>query len=62
MDGPEREPQPENALGAGLVDTLGLLSAQARAVERILPPESYQARAAVTALGELGPGSPYKGF
>jgi len=36
-----------------LLDTLGLLVAQARAYERALPPDNYPARAAVAALGEL---------
>ena len=38
---------------AGLLDTLDLLVAQARAYERALPPNNYPARAAVAALGEL---------
>ena len=38
---------------AGLLDTLELLVAQARAYERALPPDNYPARAAVAALGEL---------
>jgi DNA-binding NarL/FixJ family response regulator len=37
----------------GLLDTLELLVAQARAYERALPPNNYPARAAVAALGEL---------
>ena len=37
----------------GLLDTLDLLVAQARAYERALPPDNYPARAAVAALGEL---------
>jgi len=37
----------------GLLDTLGLLVAQARAYERALPPDNYPARAAVATLGEL---------
>jgi DNA-binding NarL/FixJ family response regulator len=37
----------------GLVDTLELLVAQARAYERALPVDNYPARAAVAALGEL---------
>jgi DNA-binding NarL/FixJ family response regulator len=42
-----------SALLAGLIDTLDLLTAQARAYERALPPNNYPARAAVAALGEL---------
>ena len=38
---------------AGLLDTLELLTAQARAYERALPTDNYPARAAVAALGEL---------
>jgi DNA-binding NarL/FixJ family response regulator len=38
---------------SGLIDTLELLIAQARAYERALPPDNYPARAAVAALGEL---------
>jgi len=38
---------------AGLLDTLDLLVAQARAYERALPPDNYPARAAVATLGEL---------
>ncbi len=38
---------------AGLIDTLDLLNAQARAYERAIPPNNYPARAAVSALGEL---------
>ena len=41
------------ALLAGLIDTLDLLTAQARAYERAWPPDNYPARAAVAALGEL---------
>ena len=37
----------------GLIDTLELLVAQARAYERALPVDNYPARAAVAALGEL---------
>ena len=37
----------------GLIDTLELLAAQARAYERALPVDNYPARAAVAALGEL---------
>ena len=37
-----------------LIDTLDLLMDQARAYERALPPNNYPARAAVTALAELG--------
>jgi DNA-binding NarL/FixJ family response regulator len=37
----------------GLMETLELLVAQARAYERALPPDNYPARAAVAALGEL---------
>jgi DNA-binding NarL/FixJ family response regulator len=36
-----------------LIDTLELLTAQAQAYERALPPDNYPARAAVAALGEL---------
>jgi DNA-binding NarL/FixJ family response regulator len=42
-----------SALLAGLIDTLDLLMAQARAYERALPPNNYPARAAVATLGEL---------
>jgi DNA-binding NarL/FixJ family response regulator len=42
-----------SALLAGLIDTLDLLTAQARAYERALPFDNYPARAAVAALGEL---------
>lgn len=38
---------------SGLIDTLELLVAQARAYERALPPDNYPARAAVLTLGEL---------
>ena len=38
---------------AGLLDTLDLLTSQARAYERALPPGNYPARAAVATLGEL---------
>ena len=37
----------------GLLETLELLVAQARAYERALPPDNYPARAAVATLGEL---------
>ena len=37
----------------GLLETLELLVAQARAYERALPPDNYPARAAVSTLGEL---------
>ena len=37
----------------GLLETLELLVAQARAYERALPSDNYPARAAVAALGEL---------
>jgi DNA-binding NarL/FixJ family response regulator len=37
----------------GLMETLELLVAQARAYERALPVDNYPARAAVAALGEL---------
>jgi DNA-binding NarL/FixJ family response regulator len=36
-----------------LLETLGLLINQARAYERILPPDNYPARAAVAVLSEL---------
>lgn len=42
-----------NSQLAALLDTLELLSAQARAYERVLPPDNYPARAAVASLGEL---------
>jgi len=48
---PDR-PAPSSLL-AGLIDTLDLLTAQAGAYERALPPNNYPARAAVAALGEL---------
>jgi DNA-binding CsgD family transcriptional regulator len=38
---------------SGLLETLELMVAQARAYERALPPDNYPARAAVAALGEL---------
>jgi DNA-binding NarL/FixJ family response regulator len=38
---------------AGLVDTLELLLMQAKAYERALPVDNFQARAAVATLGEL---------
>ncbi len=38
---------------AGLLETLDLLTDQARAYERALPPNNYPAHAAVTALAEL---------
>ena len=38
---------------AGLLDTLDLLSAQARAYERTLPRDNYIARAAVDSMGKL---------
>jgi DNA-binding NarL/FixJ family response regulator len=38
---------------AGLVDTLELLVMQAKAYERALPTDNFQARAAVATLGEL---------
>ena len=38
---------------AGLIDTLDLLTAQARAYERALPPDNYPARAAIAVMGEL---------
>jgi DNA-binding CsgD family transcriptional regulator len=38
----------------GLIDALSLLLDQARAYERALPPNNYPARAAVSALAELG--------
>jgi serine/threonine protein kinase len=43
----------QSPLLTGLIDTLDLLNAQARAYERALPPNNYPARAAVSALGEL---------
>jgi serine/threonine protein kinase len=50
-----RAPAPvaQSPLLTGLIDTLDLLNAQARAYERALPPNNYPARAAVAALGEL---------
>ncbi len=44
---------PTDSPFAGLLDTLELLVAQARAYERALPPDNYPARAAAAALGEL---------
>ena len=38
---------------AGLIDTLSLLTAQARAYERVLTPDNYQARAAVATMEKL---------
>jgi hypothetical protein len=38
---------------SGLIDMLSLLIAQSRAYERILASDSYQARAAVAAMGKL---------
>lgn len=46
-------PATQSPLLTGLIDTLELLNAQARAYERALPPNNYPARAAVSALGEL---------
>lgn len=37
----------------GLIDTLDLLTAQARAYERALPPENHVARTAVAVMGKL---------
>jgi serine/threonine protein kinase len=44
---------PQSPLLTGLIDTLDLLAAQARAYERAIPPGNYPARAAVSTLGEL---------
>ena len=46
-------PTVPSPLLTGLIDTLDLLNAQARAYERAIPPNNYPARAAVAALGEL---------
>lgn len=46
-------PAPQTPSLSGLMDTLDLLNAQARAYERALPANNYPARAAVAALGEL---------
>jgi DNA-binding NarL/FixJ family response regulator len=46
-------PATQSPLLTGLMDTLDLLNAQARAYERAIPPNNYPARAAVSALGEL---------
>jgi serine/threonine protein kinase len=46
-------PAAQSPLLTGLIDTLDLLNAQARAYERALPPNNYPARAAVAALSEL---------
>jgi DNA-binding NarL/FixJ family response regulator len=46
-------PAVPSTLLAGLIGTLDLLTAQAHAYERALPPDNYPARAAVAALGEL---------
>jgi DNA-binding CsgD family transcriptional regulator len=46
-------PATQSPLLTGLMDTLDLLNAQARAYERAIPPNNYPARAAVAALGEL---------
>ena len=46
-------PTAPSPLLTGLIDTLDLLNAQARAYERAIPPNNYPARAAVAALGEL---------
>ena len=46
-------PATQSPLLTGLMDTLELLNAQARAYERAIPPNNYPARAAVSALGEL---------
>jgi serine/threonine protein kinase len=43
----------QSPLLTGLIDTLDLLNAQARAYERAIPPNNYPARAAVAAMGEL---------
>lgn len=47
-------PEKQSSPLVGLLETLELLEAQARAYERALPPDNYPARAAVAALGELG--------
>jgi DNA-binding NarL/FixJ family response regulator len=46
-------PAVEDTPLAGLLDTLDLLVAQARAYERALPADNYPARAAVAALANL---------
>jgi len=46
-------PVVQSPLLTGLMDTLDLLNAQARAYERAIPPSNYPARAAVSTLGEL---------
>jgi serine/threonine protein kinase len=48
------KPAGETPLFTGLLETLDLLASQAKAYERALPPNNYPARAAVTALSELG--------
>ena len=54
MAGEPGAPAPgEHAPLAGLIETLELLTAQARAYERALPASNYPARAAVATLGEL---------
>ena len=50
---PEPPAHPAQPL-ADLLETLDLLTAQARAYERSLPGDNYPARAAVANLGELG--------
>lgn len=49
---PNLEPDPKTRL-AGLIDTIDLLAAQARAYERTLPPDNYVARAAVASMAKL---------
>jgi len=46
-------PATQSPLLTGLMDTLDLLNAQARAYERAIPPNNYPARAAVAAMSEL---------
>jgi DNA-binding NarL/FixJ family response regulator len=49
---PDHEEGLKNQL-AGLIETLELLTAQARAYERALPADNFHARAVAAALGEL---------
>ena len=49
-----QKPSPARSVPVhGLIETLDMLDAQARAYERALPPNNYPARAAVNTLGQL---------
>jgi hypothetical protein len=51
----ERDEHPNRASPqlTALIETLRLMTEQARAYERVLPPNNHAARMAVAALGEL---------